>query len=146
MKKFDEFIKTKSEIESETIEREQIQKFEKVMGLESSNEGSLSKTLNHIPTFLTRFRAGEFKFFDRMGIQLKDVLHGEQEYEYLKEVNCGETIFYQTTLISAPQKQIKETLMTFFLFETLVSGNREMTDLRSKCRSTIIFREKVQNE
>ena len=61
-----------------------------------------SITLEHdwgVPaTLATLFRESEFRWLDRMGVDLRHLLHTEQQYEYVSPLVPGEKIAGETTL------------------------------------------------
>lgn len=97
-----------------------------------------------LPTFFTCWRAGEFELLDRMGIQLKQVLHGEQEYEFLAPIATGATVEFRTRLKDCMEKQGRGYALHFLVFETdfRQSGGERL----AYARSTIIFREPIAEE
>ncbi len=70
------------------------------------------------PTFVTVCRRGEFDLFQKMGVPLSRVLHGEQEYEYLAPIRAGDDLEYETTLAKAFEKRGASGGMLFLVFET----------------------------
>jgi hypothetical protein len=71
-----------------------------------------------VPTILTRFRDGEFELLTLLGIELKNVLHAEQEYRIEGEFRPGEEIAYETTFASVVEKKGKDAKLAFVVFET----------------------------
>ena len=77
------------------------------------------------PTFMTVFRDGEFELFDRMGIQLKTVLHADQEYRYENLILPGDQLEFQAVMTKAfEKKSSKGSVMRFLTFETEVKVRR----------------------
>ncbi|MBS1964007.1 MAG: MaoC family dehydratase N-terminal domain-containing protein [Bdellovibrionales bacterium] len=93
-----------------------------------------------IPTVFTIFRQGEFELMDALGIQLKQVLHAEQEYELKAPLSPSEEIRFVTRLASVVEKKSKTANMAFMAFETdFVRVADEVTV--ATARSTMVYRE-----
>lgn len=116
---------------SETISAERIAQFCDSIGADRSSVAP--------PTFLTLFRTGEFELFERMGLQLRNVLHGEQRYIYESDIHAGDQVDFQTTLTLVLEKRGSSGSMSFLTFDTeiKVSGRRI-----GNSRTTVIVREK----
>ena len=71
-----------------------------------------------IPTIFSLFRHGEFELMNVLGIQLKQVLHAEQEYEMREALSALEEIRFTTRLASVVEKKGKTSSMAFMAFET----------------------------
>jgi hypothetical protein len=93
-----------------------------------------------VPTVFTYFRQGEFELLSRFGIELKQVLHAEQEYRYDSPLACGEEIRYSTALASVIEKRAKETRLAFMSFETSFTRTSDASSV-AFARSTIVYRE-----
>lgn len=99
------------------------------------------------PTFMTVLRDGEFELFKEMGIPLKSVLHGDQEFRYLRPIRPGDRIEYQTVVSKAFEKQGSSGLMRFIVFETELRaggavGGASQPALVGVSKTTVIVREK----
>ncbi len=70
------------------------------------------------PTFLTIFRKGEFDLFQKLGFDLAQVLHAEQEYAYEGLILAGDTIEFKTGLTQVLEKQTRGAFLQFLTFET----------------------------
>jgi acyl dehydratase len=92
------------------------------------------------PTVFTLFRQGEFELLGRFGIELKQVLHAEQEYRYDSPLACGEEIRYATTLAGVVEKKAKGARLAFMAFETTFTRVADASPV-AFARSTIVFRE-----
>lgn len=88
-------------------------------------------------TFLTVGRKGEFELLQRFGIPLSRVLHGEQEYEYLKPIRAGDQVEYVTQLINVLEKRGSTNFMQFLIFATDFTVSGEVV---AKARTNIIHR------
>lgn len=69
-------------------------------------------------TWVTVCRRGEFELLRRWGIELSQVLHGEQEYEYLSGLRVGMTLEYETELKKITDKKGSSGSMVFLVLET----------------------------
>jgi hypothetical protein len=139
MKNFQPWVSQWSRTFHFHLTAERVQLFAQVMGV-SLVEGA---TLDELPTFQTIFREGEFQLLEDMKLELKDVLHGEQEYEWLHSIPVGANLTYRTQLKQVTEKKGKGSNLFFFLFETEVENEGT---LHVRCLSTIIFRETVRDE
>lgn len=93
-----------------------------------------------IPTVFTIFRQGEFELMNDLGIQLKQVLHAEQQYELKAPLSPSEEIKFTTRLASVAEKKSKTANMAFMAFETdfVRSGDGVVV---ATARSTMVYRE-----
>ena len=124
-----------SSVFSEKITEERIRLFCQAVGTEPS--------LTAPPTFLTVFRAGEFELFDQMGLNLANVLHGEQQYVYESEIHAGDEVSFQAKLTSVLEKKGGTGRMSFLSFETLVEVKTPNPRKVAKSKTTVIVREKA---
>ena len=86
------------------------------------------------PTFPTIFRKGEFAWLDQQEMKLKNLLHTEQEYEYLRPLEPGKTPKVVTRLKT---KRARRGLI-FFTLESEISIDGEVA-VRS--RSMFVVRQ-----
>lgn len=93
-----------------------------------------------IPTVFTLFRAGEFELIDGLGIQLKQVLHAEQEYHIESPLFADEEIQYQTTLTEVLEKKGSSAKLAFLVFETDFIRSLDLVRL-AVAKSTMVYRE-----
>lgn len=93
-----------------------------------------------IPTVFTIFRAGEFELIDSLGIQLKQVLHAEQEYKVEALLSPGEELQYSTTLTNVMEKKGKGTKLAFLVFQTDFIRTKDAARL-AVAKSTMVYRE-----
>lgn len=93
-----------------------------------------------IPTVFTIFRAGELELIDSLGIQLKQMLHAEQEYQFLLPLYSGQEIQYQTTLAGVLEKKGTETKLAFLVFQTDFIRSADSA-LLAVAKSTMVYRE-----
>jgi len=74
------------------------------------------------PTFLTsafqEFTGAYLRAFDELGVTLSSVLHGEEEYEYLKEIYPGDTLTCSMKIDSIVEKQTKSGTMNLITLRT----------------------------
>lgn len=93
-----------------------------------------------IPTIFTLFRAGEFELLGQLGIQLKQILHAEQEYKISSPLLPDQELEYATTLTSVMEKKGKGTKLAFLVFETNFIRIKDAARL-AVAKSTIVYRE-----
>jgi hypothetical protein len=90
------------------------------------------------PTLATVFREGEFESLRKMGITVDRVLHGEQRYRFLKDLETDTKYRGETFLASKHEKSGSSGTLTFYAFQTnltAVSG-----EISVECLSTIVVR------
>ena len=92
------------------------------------------------PTFATRWRKGEFELMGKLGVELKNVLHAEQEYEAYGPIPLGVTVEYETVLSKVFEKSGGNGILTFLVFETIAKNLSDEEKLML-CRSSIVLRE-----
>lgn len=90
------------------------------------------------PTLATAFRQGEFEAFNKLGVPLQKILHGEQKYKFVTDLVPGAVYRGQTFLTSQYEKSSGKGSMTFYVFQTnlLDSGGNVCVE----CCTTIIAR------
>jgi len=93
-----------------------------------------------IPTVFTIFRGGEFELIDSLGIQLKQVLHAEQEYRVETVLAPGEELHYTTTITNVMEKKGKGTKLAFLVFQTDFIRTKDAV-LIAVAKSTMVYRE-----
>ena len=80
------------------------------------------------PTFITlafqEFSGAYFKAFEMLGVSVGNVLHGEEEYEYLAEMYPGDVLTGQMTIDSIIEKQTKSGAMDLITLKTLFSNQQ----------------------
>jgi acyl dehydratase len=94
------------------------------------------------PTFFTsafqEFTGAYLLAFDELGVALSSVLHGEEEYEYLKEIYPGDTLTCSMKIESIVEKQTKSGTMNLITLRTgFTNQNGEPV---ARARSLIIER------
>lgn len=93
-----------------------------------------------IPTVFTIFRQGEFELMNDLGIQLKQVLHAEQQYELKAPFSPSEEVKFKTRLASVAEKKSKTANMAFMAFETEFVRTADGVVVAT-ARSTMVYRE-----
>lgn len=64
---------------------------------EAFRQATLTKySLGFPPTYATSFRKAEFDFLDRFEVDMRSLLHMDQEYIYLKPLDVGDTVTITT--------------------------------------------------
>jgi hypothetical protein len=128
---------------SEKISGERIRLFSSVLGGSSSKaKGSPSV----LPTLLTIFRKGEFEHFERMGLKLANVLHGEQVYHYetTDPIEAGDEVSFQTLVVSVLEKKGSSGRLSFLVFETNIEVTSPKPRKIGTAQTTIIVNDKSQ--
>lgn len=93
-----------------------------------------------IPTVFTKFRHGEFELMNALGIELKQVLHAEQQYEMHAPLSPSEEIRFTTRLASVVEKKGKTGNMAFMAFETEFVRTGDNVTVAT-AHSTMVYRE-----
>jgi len=104
-----------------------------------------SKDSSIAPSMFTIFRNGEFEIMDAIGVQLKQVLHAEQEYEFFKPILPDQEVEYQAELTSVLEKKGKDYRMSFLVCETKLTIVEDHS-IAGICKSTIVYREKTTDQ
>lgn len=94
---------------------------------------------NTVPTIFTIFREGEFEIIDRLGVQLSQILHAEQEYSIFHTLLPEEEIRYTTTLLSVVEKKGTGSSLAFLVFETEFLRTRDSVSV-ANAKSTMVYR------
>lgn len=102
------------------VEKGAIIKFADAVGDQNPLYSDRKGDLEAPPTFGTTFRPAEgfFQTFTDLDIDLTKVLHGEEEYEYLKPIKPGDTLVCQTKVANVFEKSGKSGGMDFVVLET----------------------------
>ena len=82
------------------------------------------------PSFATRFRKAEFEGLTRMNVDMRTLLHIEQEYEYLEPLKVGDKVAVSTKIAEWKERRS----MTFVTLETTI-----MAGSATKIKSTTTF-------
>ncbi len=94
------------------------------------------------PIFFTsafqEFTGAFFRVFEELGVNLENVLHGEEEYEYLTEIYPGEILTCHLRIDSITEKQSQSGKMDFINLKTSFINQAGEEVLRA--RSLIIER------
>ena len=116
---------------TETITAERLARFRAAVGLSA---GGMP------PTFLTRFRVGEFEIFKRLAIPLSSVLHAEQAYAYDQPLLDGDEVRYETTLTQVAEKKggTGPFTMSFLTLETRFLAARGRTEVPIGMSRTVV--------
>ncbi len=89
------------------------------------------------PTYMTRYRQGEFELLQKNGVPLTSILHGEQEYEYFAPIKPGMKVEYETKITKSHEKKGSSGSMHFLVFETSVKESGKALGL---AKTTIVVR------
>lgn len=89
------------------------------------------------PTFATCFRDGEFTILQDLNVDLRKLLHGEQEYEYHRPIKPGDVLTCTPRIASLKSKETKKGTMDFLTTEVQITANDELVCV---ARSTVAIR------
>lgn len=94
------------------------------------------------PTFITlafqEFTGFYLKVLDALGIPLVKALHGEEEYEYLREIYPGDMLTIEPTVDSVVEKQTRSGAMDLVTLRTRITNQHGAEVMRT--RSLLIER------
>ncbi len=106
-------------------------------------EVSQIRSTRSLPTFLTYCREGEFEVMSRMGVQLQQVLHGEQEYSWDSDIEVGDSLQYETRVAQVMDKRSGSSgkSMHFIVLETQFQVVKPVAKKIGSSKTTIVYRE-----
>ena len=140
------FIGRKSPPLEVEVEKGQLRFFAKVVGESNpvyTDEASARKagyrSLPAPPTFILSLSLAQpdpFTRYTEMGINLENMLHGEQQFEYLAPICAGDRITLESTIVDIFEK--KGGALDFVIEETRASNQHN--ELVAKSIQTIIVR------
>ncbi len=139
---FNSFVGKHSKYYEDSVDQQRFLDFASVTHSPSSLRLE-SLDSSQVPTIFTIFRLGEFELMEQMGLQLKQILHAEQGYDYLELLKPGIKIRYRTELVSVHKKEGKEGALYFMTFATPIERSLDQVVL-AVARSTMVYREKSQ--
>jgi len=90
------------------------------------------------PTFAVSLQVGS-NVREGLPIDLKKILHGEMEFEYVRPLRAGEVITCSAEIVDFYTKAGKSGVMSFLVTET--RGVDESGELVYKSRSTTVIRQ-----
>jgi hypothetical protein len=103
--------------------------------VDAFNNATESKHSFGIPlTFCTVFRKCEFQWLYDLNVDFRNLLHTDQEYEYLRPLKVGDRPLIRTRLID---KKVRRS-MNFYTLQTEVHCDGEIAIL---ARSSFVIRE-----
>ncbi len=110
LSRFSQQIGQESSLHRARLDREAVEAFGKSVSWEIPGEVP--------PSFLTRFREGEFELLVRLGVELKQVLHAEQEYRWLAPLKPDAQLDHRSRLADVLSKGGKGGRLTFLKFDS----------------------------
>jgi hypothetical protein len=127
------FVGKRSETRCFTVTEERLKRFCESVGSPYRGEAPL--------TFLTVFRDGEFNLLAEIGMNLSQVLHGDQEFTYSAPIHAGDELEFDAALTKALEKKGATGVMRFLVFETDVrrKSGREAVSVGTM-KTTVIVR------
>ncbi|MBY0471306.1 MaoC family dehydratase N-terminal domain-containing protein [bacterium] len=124
------FVGKKTGTYSETLKPEDVKAFCEAVGIPFNQE-------KIPPTYLTTLRTGEFDLLKEIGVPLPQILHGEQEYTYEKEIRPGSAIQFETEFTQVTKKEGKNGVMSFLIFTSKISSNGSLS---ATSKTTVVAR------
>lgn len=106
--------------------------------IEAFRKATYSEAAGGIPlTFVTRFRRTEFEWLGRLNINLADVLHTEQEYEFFGNFTIGDELKMITRIASYRERKVGSKKMLFVAIRGELKKDDNIVVL---CRSSFVVR------
>jgi hypothetical protein len=85
------------------------------------------------PTFCTVLRKAEFEWLDRMKVDMRNLLHTEQQYQYLEPIEVGQTLQVTTSIEEWKERR-------GMIFTTLLSEVKAAGKVRVRSSTTFVLR------
>jgi hypothetical protein len=124
-----------------TVERGKVREFAKA--IEDPNPAYLSDGPELPPTFPTVFafwgEADLTKNLSSIGVEIWQVLHAEQEFEYLASIKVGDTVTGQPAITDIYTKEGRSGAMDFIEVETIYTNQDGVQVLKD--RALLIVRQ-----
>jgi hypothetical protein len=95
---------------------------------------SAQYALGAAPTFATTLRKAEFDFLERLKVNLKTLLHTDQEYQFISKFIEGDLLVVETKLGSSKQKR-------GMVFVTMESEVKVDNEVKLRSISSFVLRE-----
>ena len=111
---------------ADTLTQQRLKQFDSAVRAHYSNVAA--------PTYSTTFRKGEFEFLDRLRVNLRNLLHTEQDYEYFSKFQMGDVPEVETKLTSTKERR-------GMVFVSLSTEVKVKNQLRVRCVSSFVLRE-----
>ncbi|MFQ5897440.1 MAG: MaoC family dehydratase N-terminal domain-containing protein [Candidatus Methylomirabilia bacterium] len=131
-----------------TVERGKIKEFAQAIGdlnpfylREEIGRASQWGDIIAPPTFPITFRneqADTAALLHDLGVDISRVLHGEQEFEFFRQIRPGETFLCRTRITDVYEKTGRSGPMAFVMRETAVTD--QDNQIVAKMRNTMIVR------
>ncbi len=125
--KSDDFI----ELKQQRITSEAVEKFKKAT--HTTYSSGIPKT------FVTLYRRAEFDWLGRLGVDFRNLLHTDQEYDYLEPLEVGDEPVVRTKI--ADKKDRKSLTMLTLQSDIIVEGRTKVSAL-----TTFMIRKSVPEE
>lgn len=109
----------------ETVTEEAVARFVEATGYSPDARDALGVP----PTFITRYRVGEFALFEKLGVSLASLLHVEQGYAYRAPIQVGDEIEYSTRLAKVVDKSGSGRKLQFLTLESEFRATRDGRDV-----------------
>jgi hypothetical protein len=119
------FEETPIVFRAEPISKQAIERFAEATRSEHFGESPL--------TFPTIFRSTEFQWLDRLKVDLRELLHTDQEYEYLTPLKEGDTATVYTRVLEFKERKG----MRFVVLESEVRCSEKVV---VRARSSFVLR------
>ncbi len=88
-------------------------------GVASFRVATCSQYGKGIPlTYCTLFRHGEYAWLEKLGIEVRELLHGEQEYEFKEPLQVSKPLTVLTKLASIKERKTAQTSLAFVVLSS----------------------------
>jgi hypothetical protein len=132
--RFSRQIGQESSVHRARLDRETVEAFGRSVSWEIPGEVP--------PSFLTRFREGEFELLVSLGVELRQVLHAEQEYRWLAPLKADAQLDHRARLADVLSKGGKGGRLTFLKFDSEYL-DPVTTRALAQSRTVMVIRESV---
>lgn len=134
LSRFSRQIGQESSVHRARLDRETVEAFGRSVSWEIPGEVP--------PSFLTRFREGEFELLVSLGVELRQVLHAEQEYRWLAPLKADAQLDHRARLADVLSKGGKGGRLTFLKFDSEYL-DPVTTRALAQSRTVMVIRESV---
>ncbi len=134
LSRFSRQIGQESSVHRARLDREAVEAFGRSVSWEIPGEVP--------PSFLTRFREGEFELLVSLGVELRQVLHAEQEYRWLAPLKADAQLDHRARLADVLSKGGKGGRLTFLKFDSEYL-DPVTTRALAQSRTVMVIRESV---
>lgn len=121
------------EFQEESIDGESVDRFRRA---------TASRHVTSVPpTYVTLFRHAEYEWLNRLDVDVRNLLHAEQEYEYQRRLEVGDAPLVRTRLMEFRERRRQREIMRFIKLE---SEMRVRGEVAVVSRTTFVVRQPTE--